>query len=264
MNEIATDIEILTWTDHASVMFPVNHISSLQMFRESVVRPSLSALRAKIDQVNLSDDVSYEFEHEEYAELHHETIEGFLLTTQSMFERGLRRLLVDRARLLKSKPNLINKLQCASWARVGGKDLHEYFQLSMRIALNSFDSYDDLSLLQLIGNSVRHGDGSSAQKLHDSYPSLWPNWLPPGTIIPLPDRSMKLSGDGPTHPSFESISLPENLLEQMIQSAIWFWEDIEYVRCNSFINKHPSVIEKLQLQRVARKDRHRMRVWNPI
>lgn len=72
------------------------------------------------------------------------------------------------------------------------------------------------------------------------------------------------SQDGPKNPPFDSITLPECLLEQMIQSVIWFWEDIEHMRCNSFKRKHRSVVAKISTWQASRAYRDGSRVWHHV
>lgn len=62
--------------------------------------------------------------------------------------------------------------------------------------------------------------------------------------------------------SFDRITLPGALLEQMMQSALWFWEDIEFVRCNSFMRKTPAVIRKREKMRAAHPHRDQHRYWS--
>lgn len=52
------------------------------------------------------------------------------------------------------------------------------------------------------------------------------------------------------------------MLEQMIQSVLWFWEDVDFVRCNSFRRKDPSTERFLDELRAARDQRDSLRVWN--
>jgi hypothetical protein len=133
----------------------------------------------------------------------------------------------------------------------------------MCLPLQSFNTYSDLDLLHVFGNALRHGDGPAAQKLHERCPSLWWNWLAPNTHIAAGSFSIIVPADAPKHPNFADITLPEAVLEQMMQSVIWFWEDIEHIRCNSFKRKHTSVVEKIDRWRLERLDRPGKRVWNP-
>jgi len=63
-------------------------------------------------------------------------------------------------------------------------------------------------------------------------------------------------------PPFDEIEIPLVLVDQMIMSVIWFWEDIENLRCNSFRRKHDSVIRKLSKWRAEIDRRSLDRVWS--
>ena len=129
--------------------------------------------------------------------------------------------------------------------------------------ITAFDVYADLDLLQNLGNAIRHGDGTSSQKVYQMCPGLWQQWLPPGSVIEGGPFTVRVPLDAPAFPAFEAISLPQKLLEQLVQSVIWFWDDIEHMRCNSFSRKHPTVERKLEEWKVARKQRSSNRIWTP-
>lgn len=256
------DITSYAWLDHDSLGFPGRHMESLKLFRESVVHPSLQALDTEIKKLQDSDDPAALFSFDDYASLFQTTVEGYLIAVQSMWERGLRALLIRREKKLNQTPQL-QALERATW---GGKSpsLQDHFFRLMGIPLHAFDSYQDLDFLQNLGTAIRHGDGAAARKVHQLCPRLWFNRIAPGTEIVAGPFHVIASHDGPKNPSFDRITLPESLLEQMIQSVMWFWEDIENMRCNSFKRKHHSVVAKLSTWQTNRGLRHSSRVWNPI
>lgn len=258
-----TNISSFTWADYESIDSPVTHITALELYRDSVVRPSLKILDTKIDELQRCDQVSADFELLDYAPLFQSTVEGYLLAVQSMWERGLRGMLVNRAKQLSKPERYIGALQRAKWNDNTQSDLHLCFEELLGLSLKAFDSYGDIEILQIIGNALRHGDGASARKLHERCPSLWSNWLAPGTEIELGPFRVSIPPDAPKHPKFADITLTQSVLEQLMQSLIWFWEDLEHIRCNSFRQKHTSVVEKLDLWKMARLARPGNRVWNP-
>jgi hypothetical protein len=153
-------------------------------------------------------------------------------------------------------------IERATW---GGKtqELQRQFQRLIGVPVESFDSYPDLNLLQNLGSAIRHGDGHAARTVYNICPTLWFNWLAPGTEIKAGNFHLAIPNDGPTHPSFESITLTEALLDQMILSVQWFWEDLELMRCNSFKQKNHTVVEKLTRWPTERDDRVGKRHWSP-
>lgn len=90
------DISTYAWLDHDSVGFPGAHVRALELFRNSVVRTSLLAMDREIDDNAQSEDDGAVFFESDLADLHHATVQGYLLTVQAMWERGLRRPLGQR------------------------------------------------------------------------------------------------------------------------------------------------------------------------
>ncbi|MGQ0597129.1 hypothetical protein [Aquabacterium sp.] len=256
-----SDIATYAWLDPDSVGSPTSREHSLALLRDSVIHPSLRALDAEIDALRKSDEPAADFYAEDLADLFQTTVEGYLLTVQSMWERGLRGMLILRENALSKGANLTT-VERASW--VGqSPNLHDHFERLMGVSLQSFDSYADLDLLQSFGNAIRHGDGSAARRVHQLCPSLWWNWMAPGeTLVAGPFR-ITMPEDSPKHPSFASITLPESVLDQMIESVLWFWEDIENMRCNSFRQKHVSVVQSLASWEEKRQRRQGNRMWSP-
>lgn len=263
MNPSHIDITNYAWLDHESIGFPDRHVESLKLFRDSVVHPSLKALDAEIETLRRSNDPAADFFIDDYAALFQTTVEGYLIAVQSMWERGLRALLIQREKRLTPNPQLRN-LEHANWSGSKAPTLQDHFERLMGFSLQNFDSYKDLDLLQSLGSAIRHGDGAAARKVHQLCPNLWFNWVGAGEEIVAGPFRIAASPDGPKHPPFESITLPEAVLKQMIQSVMWFWDDVENIRCNSFKSKHPSIVTKLSNWRAARPSRKGSRIWNPV
>lgn len=256
------DLTTYAWTEHESVgLHATGHIQSLELFRTKVVRPSLAALDHELQTLRHREDPTWVFLEDDYVDLYAKTLQGYLLATQSMWERGLRTLLAERDRRLNASANL-KAIQSARWS-LTQDGLQAHFKDLLGIELTAFDTYSDLDLLQKLGNAIRHGDGASAQKVYMVCPGLWLNWLSPGSVVEAGAFTIRVPPDAAAFPPFESISLPQALLEQMIQSVLWFWDDIEHMRCNSFSRKHTTVEKKIEQWKVARQQRSRSRFWNP-
>jgi hypothetical protein len=253
------DIEQFIFLDHESLGFPTAHARALQLFKDSVVAPSLKAVDDEIEENSRSEDPGAVFFESDLADLFQATVESYLLAVQSMWERGLRRLLVDRENRLHGEEG-VNAVQKAPWSS-GANGLQSHFERLLAIPMTAFDSYDDLNLLQNLGNAIRHGDGPSAKRVHELAPSLWWNWIAPGETVFAGPFTITADLNAPAHPSFEMVTLREIVLEQMIQSVIGFWEDLECMRCNSFRNKHESVVSHLNAWPEDRRLRKQMRVW---
>jgi hypothetical protein len=260
--KVDCDITAYAWLEHDSVgLLATSHVQSFALFHNSVVRPSLAALDQELQALRSSDDPSSVFLEDDYVELFQKTLEGFLLATQSMWERGLRQLLTDRDKKLRDGANA-RALQNARWS-APHDCLQTHFEDLFGLPLTAFDTYSDLDLLQSLANAIRHGDGASSQKVYRACPGLWLNWLQPCSVIEGGPFTIRVPPDAPAFPPFDSITLPEALLEQMIQSVVWFWDDIEHMRCNSFRRKHPTVEQKIERWRGQRRQRLADRHWTP-
>lgn len=246
--------------EHDSLRGAMSHARSLELFRDSVVRPSLRALDAEIARLDGSEEPGAEFFSSDLGELFQASVEGYLLTLQSMWERGLRGMLVARERKLCSG-QAEAKLQRAVWRDTKGGDLHDHFERLMGFPITMFGGYTDLDFLQCLASAIRHGDGPSARRVHELCPGLWWNWIDPSEpFVAGPFRFEPSTG--PKHPPFSSITLPEALLEQMTQAALCFWEDVDNLRCMSFHNKHHTVVARLNEWPAEQARRESRRVWS--
>lgn len=258
---LSTDIHGIQVRDEDTLGSPGRHAAALMLFRDSIVRPSLAAIDAELDEIDRSDDVAADFYRSDVEDLFASTVEGYVLMVQSMWERGLRAMLIGREkRLFKGKQ--VDAIERATW--VGGKHpgLQDHFKRLTGFSITVFDSFDDLDLLLHLGSAVRHGDGGAARTVHKKAPSLWINWLPPGATYTAGPFEVAEPADKPPHPSFSQVSLTQDVLEQMILSVSWFWEDLEHIRCASFRNKAASVAQKLADWPAARAGRAALRVWS--
>jgi len=257
------DIEGHTWVDHDTVGLPTEHIVALELYRDSVVAPSLASLDRRISELQARENETDVFLLDDYGSLFQATVEGYLLAVQSMWERGLRAMLIKRASRRPAGDSHPRAIKKAYWKTLRTDDLHAHFERLMGVPLQAFDSYADLDLLQLLGSALRHGDGPSAQEVHRRSPSLWFNWAPPGTLMEFGMFRIEIPADAPSHPSISKATLSSTLLEQMIHSVIWFWCDIEFVRLNSLGRQDAGVREELARYRAERAQRVDSRVWTP-
>lgn len=253
MHEAACDITSFAWLEHESVGHPSGHEQALILFRDNVVQPSLRALSGQLEGLRASDDPSMVFLVGDLEDLLDGAIEGYALNVQSMWERGLRGMLAARERKLNAGVK-VEAILRATWGGKGS-ELQGHFHRLMGLPLHSFQSYSDLDLLQSLGSAIRHGDGGAARRVHDLCPSLWPTWAQEEDLFEV--------GRPASPPSFDSVKLSESMLAQMIQSVLWFWEDIEHVRCNSFRRKHESVVAKIATWILDLPQRPGQRLWTP-
>lgn len=262
MNSNGRELHQVTIQDHGSLGHPDGHAQTMQLFKNSVILPSLVALSQKMkENVEDHEAESLLFD-DDLADLYQSTVAGYLLTIQSMWERGLRSLLINRD-ASESGGKKAKALQRANWSEKG-ESLQWHFEQLLNFPLTAFDSYKDLHLLQNFGNAIRHGDGDSAQRLYDLAPSMWSccGWLAPGMTIQAGPHTVTAPLDGPKYPSFNTVTIERKILEQMIQSVTDFWEDLECIRINSFARKSDSVVKRLDAWPEIRRHRLGKRLWH--
>lgn len=262
MTAAAIDITKHIVKNHEAIGISYDRVMTLELLRDSVVQPSLRSLDREISAWATSDQPGAAFHEADLAEVFQTTVESYLLAVQALWERALRSMLVslDRAAQRGTQREVIQR---ATWqGGKGAKGLMQLFEHLVGVPISAFDSYRDLDLLQNFGSAIRHGDGLAARRIYERCPNLWWNFAPPGMEIVFGDRRLVIPHDRPKHPSFESITLKEVVLQQMIQSVLWFWQDIDRIRCNSFSRKPPEVIAQLEAWPAERSDRKAARVWN--
>ncbi|MEA9841429.1 hypothetical protein [Xanthomonas campestris] len=262
MNPAIQSLALIHWPDHSIAVYAGLDLHAFAMFRDEVVIPSLDTLEKRIDEMENSDDSAEgTFGADIYANLHRSTVEGFLLATQSMHERSLRGLMLAMARHKKWTTETQKKIKVADWSK-GSKGVPALFEDLFDTPIQSFGDQTDLLVLRLFGNVLRHGDGPSAEELHEMCPSIWSQWLPPGTVLESAGVQIRVPKDALPHPLFENITLPRSLLDQMSSAVVGFWEDIEFVRCNSFTNTNSRIQAHLAELTQKRESRSKNRAWN--
>ncbi|HID7998838.1 TPA: hypothetical protein ACXIFB_000736 [Stenotrophomonas maltophilia] len=260
MNLASDPLEAVRWEHHEVAVYSGLDLPSFATFRREVVLAAVEALDTKIDALeNSEEEVERVFAVDHYADIRQSTIEAFLLATQSMHERALRGLMVGMAGRKTWPAGRIQQIQRCSLDGKG-PNLLRFFQELFDAPMEWFGVHADLQFLHLLGNALRHGNGDSAIKIHQLAPSLWITWLPPGSTI---GGLYTVPLDAPRHPAFDTITLPRVLLDQMMMAVRAFWEDIEFVRCNSFSRKCEAVEKHMKELREQRARRSNERAWTP-
>jgi len=259
VNHMSKDISELRIAHHEALALQIPRPYVLDLYRDSVVEQALSAISCKIDHYQQSSEDGSPFIHRNYVELHQSALEGFLLTVQSMWERSVRNILVACATKLNYPAKTLNDIRRSPWSEQDKNNLEGFFQELIGLPIQAFDSGQDLLLLHVLGSALRHGDGPACKRLFALQPGLWQNWLAPGTHVPILNYTVPL--DAPAYPSIDLITIPEKLLQQMMMSVNWFWEDMEYIRCRSFARTHDSTSRYLQELEGQRLLRPQQRVW---
>lgn len=239
---IDIDIETFTWQNLQADIYLGLHANSIRMYLDSVVTPAMNAIDARHDEVSRSDEPAAGFELSDLEDLRNSSVEAFALAIQSIWERQFREFLKGCARELGRDDVFFKSLATTDWTK-----LVNHFNDLRGLPMGAFDSFEDLELLQLLGNACRHGDGKSARMLYDRWPELWPMWPPE-----LPEVWGGPALNVPAYPPFAQISVPGALLDRLGNAVIWFWEDHNYIYINSLKNKHPSVFKTLEDMREHR------------
>jgi len=248
-----TTIETHTWAHADADIRTGYHTMRTRAFLKDVVHPSLAALDADIERWATTREGAWMFAKAESEALQRATIQAFCLSIQSLWERQLRNWLSECA---------ASGDQCGQHRRVARRDPMDKLSdllLELRgIPLTAFSTWGHLTLLNLIGNACRHGDGKSATDLFRSNPDLWPNWSSAPSTVPAGDPPM----GPPAPPSFEHAVLPRELLDQFVDAIVGFWEDVAFIRLNSIPSSRQddqlwAEMNRLRGQRQARVARAR-------
>ena len=209
-------------------------------FLSSVVSPSLFALeRMKEEFGEWNDEVAGAFAGADHSHLMRSTVMAFCLSIQSLWEQQIRRYLITCAHSLKMTDVLTTDLESKSW----GPKFDALFLKVRGRRLPDFDSYPRLTLLHMLGNACRHGDGKSSRALYAVHPELWP---PQHPSFPLPDG---------TNPPFSSIVIPVSLLSSFVDAIVLFWMDMERYGLESFWDGDKHVGERIESLKIARTSR---------
>jgi hypothetical protein len=255
------DISEVRIAHHEALALQIPHPYMLDLYRIGVVEHALGEINWKIDHYHKSSEDAAPFIHSNYVDLHQSALEGFLLTIQSMWERSVRNILVACATKLNYSPKSLNDIRRSPWSEQDKNNLEFFFEELIGLPIRDFDSGQDLLLLHVMGSALRHGDGPASKRLFALQPGLWQHWLAPGANISGINYTVPM--DAPAHPSVSLITIPEELLRQMMMSVNWFWEDMDYIRCRSFVRMHESTSRYLRELEGKRLQRPQQRVWTP-
>ena len=199
-------------------------------FLDLVVRPSMAALNRKHQEyVSSVDPVLYGFSATDQLDLINKTAMAFCLSIQSLWERQIRGYLAHCVSSVPIAGVSSQSLERAEW----GEAFEALFLQVRGIDLRSFDSYRMLSLLHLLANGCRHGDGSSSRRLFKLHPHLWPEWARTGIT-----------------PAFQHVQIAEELLVGFINAIALFWMDMERLGLETLSGNKP-------IDRIALLGRHR-------
>jgi hypothetical protein len=218
----------------------------VQCYVKDVVVPAISTLEEKISLLSSSADPIAAFERADVESVLLETKKAFALSIQSIWERQLRAYLEGCARELSQDDTLPARVSSMNWDKLRAV----FFELR-GIRIEEFPSFAELDTLQHLGNACRHGDGASAQELARRCPEFWPPPSPPDILAP---------DLGPEPMLVSRIEVPTEKLRHFADVIAAFWDDAEYIYCESIQRKHPSLEARLVRERVERKWRPRGRV----
>lgn len=244
------NLDDVRWTFCLADVHTAGNALRVRAFLRDVVEPALTSLDADIERWANTTEGGAPFAHADAKELLRSTTEAFCLSIHSLFERQLRRWISGCVVALGASPERIGRARNKNLNNLDGL-LREV----RGVPLRAFDSFPDLLCLQMLANACRHGDGDSAQDVYKQFPQLWPAAVT--MPVPLPAQSQPYVPLGP--PSFDSIVVPRQWLRDFVDAVAWFWEDVEYVHCNSLNDPTTSAhhrLEELRLARAARPARN--------
>jgi len=212
------------WKHSVADVYANNYGNVMQDYFSLVVEPSLQALRRRADELMaIPDDALFTkaFLIGDHCALEQKTAMAFCLGIQSLWEQQIRTYMVGCIRqcftpdlpdhqAAKTVEDEVEKIQKVGW----GSDFNKLFMKARGLDLSKFHSYDMLSLLMLLGNVCRHGEGSAARILREKHEHLW------AAPMPLLEEHF---GVRPV----SDIQLPIELLRSLVHAVVLFWRELE-------------------------------------
>jgi hypothetical protein len=217
---------------YADILSNRNGSAALAYIKD-VVEPSLAKLDAAILAMSQRhDDPAAVFGIGPARELHRATLAGYCLALQALWEKQIRTYLQRCAFDLNAPASLAKEIPKASWQELDG-----IFRELRGIPLSAFGEHRSLTLLHLLGNVCRHGNGPSVERLGAADPELWPQASEPRHVPPV-------RVPGPPQPfvrSAENLQISLDLLHTLAAAIDSFWREAEYIYNESIEPKHPSL-----------------------
>lgn len=226
------------WKNCNADVYTHSHARTVQSYLADVILPALSSLDDRIAEFGRSEEAFSAFQKSDMQSVLHHTKLAFALALQSIWERQFRSYLKGCANELHPQEPQNQIIESASWQQLCRK-----FEELRKIKIEEFPSFKTLDTLQILGNACRHGEGSSAKKLSQRCPELWPSSvsLPFGVALPL-ETSQPIS----------TMNIPVDRLHSFVKAIAEFWQDVEYIYNESIEAKHPSLEARLSLERAER------------
>ncbi len=191
------------------------HDITIRAYFDDVIVPSIKTLEQRISELGQSDDPIDMFIQSDTLDVLQEAKMAFALSIQSIWERQLRTYLVGCAKELRPTEGLKKQVEKANWDA-----LKKIFRELRGLRLESFPSFPLLDRLQHLGNACRHGDGKSANQLHQLCPELWK---------PIPPMPVDFGDASENPPSVSSIDISSEHLRQFVEAIAQFWDDTTYI-----------------------------------
>jgi hypothetical protein len=180
----------------------------------------------------------HEFAQADMQDVLREAKMAFALSIQSIWERQLRAYLVGCAQALQPSTFPEGKVERSNW-----KELRGLFRDLRGIELESFPSFDELDILQHLGNACRHGDGGSAVELSRRCADLWQ---------PIPSLPPEFGPAPSGPPPVASMDISAARLRGFVEAIATFWMDTEYIYNESIERKHENLEAHLVRERGVR------------
>ena len=237
--------EIFTWKNCFADVQSSRYGEIARDFLTLVVNPSLDTLDSEIQRWKDTGEMVSHLMVFDLTELVGKTRMAFCLSIQSLWEQQIRNYLSGCIKELNIDPFPVSQRRGANTVHsvLWGDELNAVFERLRGIALPSFESYQTLDLLQMVGNVCRHGDGLSSRRLWEAHPDLWPLY------------GLSEWDDPSVPPSVQSMQIPRELLTTFVEAIELFWCDTDYIYNESIKGKSPSLEARLVQVRTQRAER---------
>src|SRR3546814_145114 len=231
------------WKNCYADVLTSKHDLTIESYFNDVIVPALVTLNEKIEVLGKSDWPGAVFAQADMTDMLRESKLAFGLAIQSIWERQLREYLRGCAGELVPGEPIGAKIEWADW-----KALRKYFRKLRGIELEVFPSFDNLDLLQHLGNACRHGDGDSAAELARRCPDLWQHGLLAPAMPDMPPDSPPIE----LPRSVALMDIPVERLHVFVSGIAEFWRGTGYIYKESIERKDPHLAARLVKERATR------------
>lgn len=189
-------------------------------FFDIAIDPSCASIAVKLAEISSGPDDALAAVRDKLRDTQLELHRSFALALGGLWERHFRRHLASSLSILGPIDRTV-RVEKAPWS-----ELCELFETCRGFPLSEFSSFENLRLLYLVTNAVRHGNGLSTRVLYGSHPHLFShehirNWW------------SYLALGGEPEDSIYRLEITLVQLRAFTEAIVDFWETIAALHASS-------------------------------